>query len=257
MLRYKSLLNNLAKRDFLVRYKQAFAGVIWALVKPLMNILVFGYISSKITNSGNTATNFVYVASAMLLWQLFSSVFNDVSNSIIGNSNLFSKVYFPKIIIPLSTILVCLVDFLISLVILIVLFIMAGQTIHWHIILAPLFIILTLINGFGIGLYFATINVKYRDVKFIVPVILQFGMYITPVVFNTDFYLKRMPEWLHWLFCLNPMVGAIDGFKYALFGGDAIYNMNYFILSICVSFLFLFIGVKYFYKFERSFVDYI
>lgn len=257
VLRYKSLLNNLAKRDFLVRYKQAFAGVIWALVKPLMNILVFGYISSKITNTGNTATNFVYVASAMLLWQLFSSVFNDVSNSIIGNSNLFSKVYFPKIIIPLSTILVCLVDFLISLVILIVLFVIAGQTIHWHIILAPLFIILTLINGFGIGLYFATINVKYRDVKFIVPVILQFGMYVTPVIFSTRYYLDRLPEWLHWLFCLNPMVGAIDGFKYALFGGEAIYNINYFIVSICVSFLFLFIGIKYFYKFERSFVDYI
>ena len=111
-------------------------------------------------NSENTATNFVYVASAMLLWQLFSNVFNDVSNSIIGNSNLFSKVYFPKIIIPISTILVCLIDFLISLIILIVLFIIAGQTIHWHIILAPLFILLTLINGFGIGLYnFILLNV--------------------------------------------------------------------------------------------------
>lgn len=257
VLKYKSLLNNLAKRDFLVRYKQAFAGILWALLKPLISILVFGYISSKINNTENTATNFVYVASAMLLWQLFSSVFNDVSNSIIGNSNLFSKVYFPKIIIPLSTILVCLVDFLISLIILIVLFIISGQSIHWQIILAPLFIILTLINGFGIGLYFATINVKYRDVKFIVPVILQFGMYVTPVIFSTKYYLDRMPEWLHWLFCLNPMVGAIDGFKYALFGGDSIYNISYFILSICVSFLFLFIGVKYFYKFERSFVDYI
>jgi len=257
VLKYKSLLNNLAKRDFLVRYKQAFAGILWALLKPLISILVFGYISSKINNTENTATNFVYVASAMLLWQLFSSVFNDVSNSIIGNSNLFSKVYFPKIIIPLSTILVCLVDFLISLIILIVLFIVSGQSIHWQIILAPLFIILTLINGFGIGLYFATINVKYRDVKFIVPVILQFGMYVTPVIFSTKYYLDRLPEWLHWLFCLNPMVGAIDGFKYALFGGDSIYNIYYFSLSICVSFLFLFIGVKYFYKFERSFVDYI
>ena len=257
VLKYKSLLSNLARRDFLVRYKQAFAGVMWALIKPLISILVFGYISSKISNAGNTATNFVYVASAMLLWQLFSNVFNDVSNSIIGNANLFSKVYFPKIIIPLSTILVCLVDFLISLIILIALFFIAGQTIHWHIILAPLFIVLTLINGLGIGLYFATINVKYRDVKFIVPVILQFGMYVTPVIFSTKYYLDRMPEWLHWLFCLNPMVGAIDGFKYALFGGDSIYNISYFILSICVSFLFLFIGVKYFYKFERSFVDYI
>ncbi len=257
IIRYKSLLNNLAKRDFLVRYKQAFAGIMWALIKPLMSILVFGYISTKISNSENTATNFVYVASAMLLWQLFSNVFNDVSNSIISNSNLFSKVYFPKIIIPLSTILVCLVDFFISLIILVVLFVISGQSIHWQIVLAPLFILLTVINGLGLGLYFATINVKYRDVKFIVPVILQFGMYVTPVIFNTNYYLGRMPPWLHWLFCLNPMVGAIDGFKYALFGGDSIYNIYYFSLSVCVSFLFLFIGVKYFYKFERSFVDYI
>ena len=124
IVRYKSLLNNLAKRDFLVRYKQAFAGIMWALIKPLISILVFGYISSKITNDGGDATiNFLYVASAMLLWQLFSNVFNDVSNSIIGNANLFSKVYFPKIIIPISTLLVCLVDFLIYLIILIALFI--------------------------------------------------------------------------------------------------------------------------------------
>lgn len=257
VLKYKSLLNNLAKRDFLIRYKQAFAGVLWALVKPLFSILIFGYISSKINQSQNTATNFLFVASAMLLWQLFANVFNDVSNSIIGNSNLFSKVYFPKIIIPLSTIMVCLVDFLISLIILIVLFVVTGQSIHWHILLAPLFIVLTVLNGFGIGLYFATINVKYRDVKFIVPLIIQFGMYLTPVIFSTSYYLDRLPTWLHWLFCLNPMVGAIDGFKYALFGGDAIYNFNYFIGSICVSFIFLFIGIKYFYKFERSFVDYI
>ncbi len=257
IVRYKSLLNNLAKRDFLVRYKQAFAGIMWALIKPLMSILVFGYISSKISNSQNTTTNFVYVASAMLLWQLFSNVFNDVSNSIVANANLFSKVYFPKIIIPLSTILVCLVDFFISLIILVFLFVIAGQSIHWHLILAPVFILLTVINGLGLGLYFATINVKFRDVKFIVPVILQFGMYVTPVIFNTNYYLDRMPSWLHWLFCFNPMVGAIDGFKYALFGSDSIYNIYYFSLSVCISFLFLFIGVKYFYKFERSFVDYI
>lgn len=257
ILRYKSLLNNLAKRDFLVRYKQAFAGIMWALIKPLMSILVFGYISSRITG-GATLDSFVYVAAAMVLWQLFSNVFNDVSNSIVGNSNLFSKVYFPKIIIPISTLLVCLIDFLISLIILVVLFILSGYTIHWQIVLAPLFVILTLINGFGIGLYFATINVKYRDVKFIVPVILQFGMYVTPVIVSTEKYLNKLPyEWMKCLFCLNPMVGAIEGFNYSLFGGNAIYDMNYFILSLCVSFLFLFIGFRYFYKFERNFVDYI
>ena len=260
IINYSSLLNNLAKRDFLVRYKQAFAGIMWALIKPLINVLVFGFISSKINSTESTITNFVYVASAMLLWQLFSSVFNDVSNSIIGNSNLFSKVYFPKIVIPLSTLLVCLVDFLISLIILIILFVASGQTIHWYIILAPVFIILTLINGFGIGLYFATINVKFRDIKFIVPVILQLGMYISPVIFSSQFYIERINNihpFLTWVFYLNPMVGSIEGFKYSLFGGDVIYDMNHFILSIVVSFLFLFIGVKYFYKFERSFVDYI
>ena len=260
IINYSSLLNNLAKRDFLVRYKQAFAGIMWALIKPLINVLVFGFIASKINSTESTITNFVYVASAMLLWQLFSSVFNDVSNSIIGNANLFSKVYFPKIVIPLSTLLVCLVDFLISLIILIILFVASGQTIHWYIILAPVFIILTLINGFGIGLYFATINVKFRDIKFIVPVILQLGMYISPVIFSSQFYIERINNihpFLTWVFYLNPMVGSIEGFKYSLFGGEAIYDMNHFILSIVVSFLFLFIGVKYFYKFERSFVDYI
>ncbi len=260
IINYSSLLNNLAKRDFLVRYKQAFAGIMWALIKPLINVLVFGFIASKINSTESTITNFVYVASAMLLWQLFSSVFNDVSNSIIGNANLFSKVYFPKIVIPLSTLLVCLVDFLISLIILIILFVASGQTIHWYIILAPVFIILTLINGFGIGLYFATINVKFRDIKFIVPVILQLGMYISPVIFSSQFYIERINNihpFLTWVFYLNPMVGSIEGFKYSLFGGEAIYDINHFILSIVVSFLFLFIGLKYFYKFERSFVDYI
>lgn len=253
IMQYKSLLVNLAKRDFLVRYKQAFAGILWAIVKPLINILVFGFIASKINTGESVANNFVYVAAGMLLWQLFSNVFSEVSNSILGNSNLFSKVYFPKIIIPLSTIVVSLVDFFISLIILIVLFVLSGQSLHWQIVLAPFFILLTVINGFGIGLYFATVNVKYRDVKFIVPVILQLGMYASPVIFSTAYYLKYIPEWLY---CLNPMVGAIDGFKYALFGGSAIHHTGYFILSITVSFLFLIIGIKYFFKFERSFVDY-
>lgn len=257
ILRYKSLLNNLAKRDFLVRYKQAVVGALWAIIKPLINILVFGFLASKINSSGSMATNFVYVASAMLLWQLFANVLNDVSNSMIGNANLFSKVYFPKIIIPLSTLLVCLVDFFISLLILVVLFIISGQSVNWQIVLAPFFIILTVLNGLGIGLYLATINVKFRDVKFIVPVLIQFGMYATPVIFSTSFYLEYIPEWLHWLFFLNPMVAAVDGFKYALFGDVIAYNHWYFIMSMTISLVFLFVGLKYFYKFERNFVDYI
>jgi lipopolysaccharide transport system permease protein len=255
--RYKSLLINLAMRDFLVRYKQAHIGISWALLKPLISTLVFGYIASKISKTETAADSFLNVAIALLLWNLFSTIFSDVSNSIVANSNLFSKVYFPKIIIPLSTILVCLIDFFISLIILIVLFFIADKAFHWQLILAPVFILLTIINGFGIGLFFATLFVKYRDVRFVVPVILQFGMYVTPVIFSSDYYLQRLPDVLHWLFCLNPMVGAIDGFKYSILGSLPNYNLFYFILSLAVSFIFLVIGIKYFYKFERNFVDYI
>lgn len=256
IIRYKSLLKNLARRDFLVRYKQAFAGIIWALLKPLFNVLVFGYLAGKIAGGG-TLNSFLNVATAMLLWQLFSNVYSDVSNSIIGNVNLFSKVFFPKIIIPLSTLMVCLADFAISLLILVVLFAVSGQPVHWQIVLAPVFILLTLINGFGIGLYFATINVKYRDVKFIVPLILQFGMYLSPVIFPASYYLQRLPPSLHWLFFMNPMAGSIEGFRYCLLGAGSTIDLPYFILSVVVSFAFLFIGVRYFYKFERDFVDYI
>lgn len=257
VIRYKNLLNNLAKRDFLVRYKQAHIGIAWALIKPLINTLIFGYIASKITTGSSNTDSFLYVASGMLLWQLFSNVFNEVSNSIVGNSNLFSKVYFPKIIIPISTIMVCLIDFLISLVILIVLFFMANKSLHWQLIGAPFFVLVTVINGFGIGLFFATLFVKYRDVRFVVPIIIQFGMYASPVVFASAFYLNRIPSYLHWLFCLNPMVSAIDGFKYCLLNEPLSYPPIYFIASFGLSIVFLFIGIKYFYKYERNFVDYI
>jgi lipopolysaccharide transport system permease protein len=129
--------------------------------------------------------------------------------------------------------------------------------VHWQIILAPVCVLLTLINGLGLGLYFATINVKYRDIKFIVPVLIQFGMYFTPVIFSSDYYLQRLPNWLHFLFCCNPMVAAIDGFKFCLFAEPITYNPIYFFVSIVSSFIFLFIGVNYFYKFEKNFVDYI
>ncbi len=257
ILQYKTLLQNLAKRDFSVRYKQAFAGIAWALVKPLINILVFGYLSSKIRGDANSVDNFLDVAIAMTLWQLFSNVYSDVSNSIVGNSNLFSKVFFPKIIIPLSTILVSMVDFIISLTILVVLFVISGHSLHWQVVLAPVFIFLTLLNGFGIGLYFATINVKFRDVKFIVPLILQIAMYASPVIFPSSYILERLPSYLHWAYHCNPMVAAIEGFRWSLTGGDFSNQLPFLAVSLIVSFLFLFIGVKYFYKFERSFVDYI
>jgi len=257
IIKYKDLLNNLAKRDFSVRYKQAIFGVIWALIRPVFNILVFGYIASKINGAANTIDNFILVASAMLLWQLFTNVFSEVSNSIVGNSNLYSKVYFPKIIIPISSILVCLVDFLISILILVVLFIIAGKGIHWQIIFAPFFVLLSVLFALGIGLFFATLFVKYRDVRFVVPIIIQFGMYVSPVIFSTAFYLDRIPSWMEPIYYLNPMVGAIEGFKYSLLGYTTLPSLWYILVSVVFTLICLYAGLKYFFKYERDFVDYI
>lgn len=257
IIKYKDLLKNLAKRDFSVRYKQAVFGVIWALIRPVFNILVFGYIASKINGASNTIDNFILVASAMLLWQLFTNVFSEVSNSIVGNSNLYSKVYFPKIIIPISSILVCLVDFLISILILVVLFIIAGKGIHWQIIFAPFFVLLSVLFALGIGLFFATLFVKYRDVRFVVPIIIQFGMYVSPVIFSTAFYLDRIPSWMEPIYYLNPMVGAIEGFKYSLLGYTTLPSLWYILVSVVFTLICLYAGLKYFFKYERDFVDYI
>jgi lipopolysaccharide transport system permease protein len=249
---------NLARRDFLVRYKQAAIGVSWAVIRPLINVLVFGYISSKINAQDDAMNSYINVGTAMIIWQLFQSVFNDVSNSMIGNSNLFSKVYFPKIVIPLSTVGVCLVDFIISFMILLVMVIFSSNELHiFRLLFIPFLVLLTLINSLGIGLVFATWNVKYRDVKFIVPLMIQVGMFVTPVVFSTSYYLERLPEWFMPIYFLNPMVSAIDGFKFLLIGSQLGYDQFYFIQSALTGMVLLWIGLKYFYRFERNFVDYI
>jgi len=252
------LLVNLAKRDFLVRYKQAAIGVSWAVIRPLINILVFGYLSSKVNDQGDVLSSYLNVAAAMILWQLFQSVFNDVSNSMIGNANLFSKVYFPKIIIPLSTVGVCLMDFFISFSILIVMILVTGHEVQLlKLALTPIIVLFTIINALGIGLIFATWNVRFRDVKFIVPLMIQVGMFLTPVVFSTSYYLERLPDWLVPIYFLNPMVSAIDIFKYALMGQDLGYSIYYLLESMMMGIVLMRMGLNYFYRFERNFVDYV
>jgi lipopolysaccharide transport system permease protein len=258
IVRFKGLLVNLAKRDFLVRYKQAAIGVSWAVIRPLINILVFGYLSSKINDQGDVLTSYLNVAAAMVLWQLFQSVFNDVSNSMIGNANLFSKVYFPKIIIPLSTVGVCLIDFFISFLILTVMILVTGHEIQvFKLLLIPIIVLFTIVNALGIGLIFATWNVRFRDVKFIVPLMIQVGMFLTPVVFSTSYYLERLPDWLIPIYFLNPMVSAIDIFKYALMSQELGYSIFYLAESMLTGIVLMRLGLKYFYRFERNFVDYV
>ncbi len=176
----------------------------------------------------------------------------------IGNANLFSKVYFPKIIIPLSTVGVCLMDFFISFLILIVMFLVTGYEVQLlKLTLIPIIVLFTIINALGIGLIFATWNVRFRDVKFIVPLMIQVGMFLTPVVFSTSYYLERLPDWLVPIYFLNPMVSAIDIFKYALMNQDLGYSIYYLAESILMGIVLMRLGLNYFYRFERNFVDYV
>jgi len=197
------------------------------------------------------------VGAATLPWTFFSNAFSEASNSLIVNSNLLTKVYFPRLIVPASTIIVCLIDFVISLVILLVLMIFYQYMPDGRILLLPLFLLLALITALGSGLLIAALNVKYRDFRYLVPFIVQFGLYLSPVAFSSAdvFANERIPQALKFFYALNPMVGVIDGFRWCILGGKTSLYMPGFFISIAISVLLLVLGVRYFRKTERSFAD--
>ncbi|MGZ4118077.1 MAG: ABC transporter permease, partial [Bacteroidia bacterium] len=199
----------------------------------------------------------VMVCAGMLPWQFFSSSFSSSANSLIANSNLLTKVYFPRLIVPASTVIVTLIDFFVSFLILIGLFVCYRYMPDLKILLLPLFLVLALITAMGTGLFIAALNVKYRDFKYVIPFIVQFGLYISPVgyssstVYNSD----RIPQIFKDLYSLNPMVGVIDGFRWCILGGDTPLQMRSFIISIIISVFFLILGIWYFRRMEKSFAD--
>ncbi len=255
---FRGLFYFLAWRDILVRYKQTAIGVIWSLLRPLLTIGAMGLIGWLFhSNIPSGVPRLVYVAAATLPWVFFSSAFSEASNSLVANSNLLTKVYFPRLIVPASTVIVCLIDFLISFVILIVLMVFCRFTPDIKILLLPLFLLLALVTAAGTGLYVAALNVKYRDFRYIVPFIVQFGLYASPIAYSSnDIYgNEHIPQIIKYIYSLNPMVGVIDGFRWCVFGGNISLNMNGFIISIVISILFLFYGVWYFRRMEKSFAD--
>lgn len=255
---YRGLFYFLAWRDILVRYKQTAIGILWSIIRPLLIIFVMWFIGWLFnSNVPEGVPRILLVCTATLPWQFFSSSFSDTSNSLIVNSNLLTKVYFPRLIIPASTVIVCLIDFLISFVILIVIMFACRFVPDIKILLLPVFLLLALIISLGIGLYIAAINVKYRDFKYIVPFIVQFGLYISPIAFNSSMIYNHptLPAYVKYLYSLNPMVGVIDGFRWCILGGKTTIFMPGFLLSVGISLLFLWIGVKYFRKTEKSFAD--
>ena len=251
--RYRELFYFLAWRDILVRYKQTMIGMAWALIRPFLTMVVFTVVFGKIAKlpTEGDAPYPILVFAAMLPWQFFANSLAECSNSLIGNANLISKVYFPRLIVPTSAVVVSFVDFLISGIILLGLMAWYDFVPSWRILTLPLFIAIAFAASMGAGLWLASLNVQYRDFRYIVPFIVQFGLYISPVGFSSNV----VPEQWRLLYSLNPIVGVIDGFRWAILGGESNLYLPGFLLSLGFVAVFFFSGIWYFRKMERTFAD--
>jgi len=251
--RYRELFYFLAWRDILVRYKQTVIGIAWALIRPFLTMLVFTFIFSKVarlTAPGGVPYPLLVFA-AMLPWQFFSNALSEASNSLIGNANLISKVYFPRLIAPAGSVITSFVDFLITLGLMAVMMVWYGFVPDWRLLALPIFMALAFGAAFGAGLWFCALNVRYRDFRYIVPFIIQFGLYLSPVGFSSNV----VPEGLRLLYACNPMVGVIDGFRWALLQGQSPLSSSALIASALVTIAICLSGICYFRRTEKTFAD--
>ncbi|MEJ5310849.1 MAG: ABC transporter permease [Anaerolineae bacterium] len=250
---YRELFLILAWRDISVRYKQTIIGVAWAVIRPFLTMVVFSVIFgglARLPSEGN-APYPLLVFAAMLPWSLFATALGEASNSLIGSANLISKVYFPRLIIPTATVVTAFVDFLISFIILLGMMLYYRYAPSWNILLLPAFILLALLASLGPGLWITALNVKYRDFRYVIPFVVQFGLYVSPVGFSSSV----VPERWRLLYSLNPMVGVIDGFRWCILGGDSAIYWPGFALSLGIVAFFLWLGVSRFRKMEKTFAD--
>lgn len=248
---YRELLGFLAWRDIKVRYKQTTLGVLWALIQPAVTLAVFTFIFGKL--AGMPAGHVPYpllVLCGLLPWQLFAAAFSNASGSLVANTHLISKVYFPRLIVPLSSVAVALIDFAVVLVLLVLMCLWWRFTPDWRILFVPLFIALTLVTAIGTGLWLTALTVKYRDFRFVVPFLLQVGLFLSPVGFSST----NLPNW-RFIYSLNPMVGAIDGFRWCLLHGEPVLNPVNQATSVGMALLLLASGLWYFRRTERTFAD--
>jgi lipopolysaccharide transport system permease protein len=248
---YRELLGFLAWRDIKVRYKQATLGIVWAVVQPMVTMAIFTFVFGRLAKMPNDLTPYPLVVLAGLLpWQLFSSAFSGASSSLLSNASLVSKVYFPRLIIPLSALAVALVDFCVVLVLYAVLMLWYGVLPAWHVVFLPLFILLAILAAFGAGAWLSALTVKYRDFRFIAPFMLQVGVFLSPVGFRTD----NLPNW-RMLMALNPLTGVIDGFRWCLLGKSASLDSGVTLVSVTLIAVILATGIWYFRRTERSLAD--
>jgi lipopolysaccharide transport system permease protein len=260
--RYRELFLILAWRDVAVRYKQTVVGVAWAVVRPLLTTIVFTVVFSKIAKLPAPAAvpYALLVMAANLPWQFFATAMSESSNSLISNSNLISKIYFPRLIVPAGSVITSFVDFLITLGLLALLMIWYQFLPDFRLLVLPLFMLLAFGAAFGIGLWLCALNVEYRDFRYIVPFIVQFGFFLSPVGYS----ITRVPVIWHWhgfdvparlLYSLNPMVGVIDGFRWCLLRGQSPLDPSTLLASALLTIAFCASGIWYFRKMEKTFAD--
>lgn len=249
---YRELFYFLAWRDILVRYKQTAIGIAWGLIQPLMTMVVFTVVFGKLAKLPSEGVPYpILVFAGMLPWQFFANSLGNCSNSLVANANLIAKVYFPRLIVPTSALVVCFVDFLVAGMILLGLMIWYDFVPSWRIITLPILIAIAFMAALGVGLWLASLNVKYRDFRYLVPFITQFGLYVSPVGFSSNI----VPSQWRLLYSINPMVGVIDGFRWAILGGEATIFWPGFCLSLILVCLLLVSGIWYFRRMERTFAD--
>jgi lipopolysaccharide transport system permease protein len=249
--RYRELLYFLAWRDIVVRYKQTVIGVAWALLRPAITMVIFVMFRRLAGLAHTGVPDPILVFAAVLPWQLFSSALAESSSSLIGNANLITKVYFPRLIIPSAAVATSMVEFLITLALLVLIMVWYGFVPGWQLIVLPGFVIIALGLSIGVGLFLAALNVEYRDFRYIIPFILQFGLYVSPIAFRT----QDVPEQWRLLYAMNPMVGIIDGFRWSILAGQTSLELPHVLMSLAMTILSLLLGVWYFRRMERGFAD--
>ena len=251
--RYRELFYLLAWRDILVRYKQTVIGVAWAVIRPFITMVVFTVVFGKLAKlpAPSAVPYGLLVFAGMLPWQFFATAMSEASSSLIGNANLISKIYFPRLVVPASSVITSFVDFLITLAMMALLMVWYEFLPDWRILTLPLFVLLALGSSLGIGLWLCALNVEYRDFRYIVPFVVQFGLYVSPVGFTS----AVVPEKWRLLYSLNPMVGVIDGFRWALLRGETPLNHSAVLTSVALTAILCLSGIWYFRKVERTFAD--
>lgn len=250
--RYRELFYFLAWRDILVRYKQTFFGVAWALLQPLLTMAVFTIVFGRLAKLPSEGAPYpILVFAALLPWQFFAGAVTNGAASLVSNANLVSKVYFPRLIMPSASVIPGVVDFAISLGFLATLMAWFGAWPDWRVVTLPLFLLLGAATALGASYWLAALTVKYRDFRYVVPFLLQAGLFISPVGFSSSI----VPESLRTLYSVNPLVGVIDGFRWALLGGNTRLDSAGLALSAVLAFALLASGIRYFRATEKTFAD--